>query len=400
MDLLRALPESTERDRQELSLQTRLGEALAMSRGLSSPGVEQCYVRARHLSEQLGDATELFRTLDGLAALHWGRAEWERARELEEELLRLARGTRDPAQLLVAYWNTANGSYSRGEISRAREHAEEAIGLYDPEDYRDRHYPYNRADAGILVLGLASLVLWQLGYPDQALARVREARALARELSDPLRQTFVLVNAAILHSYRREYRAALEEAEAGMALGREHGFLGTLGFAALSRAQALTFLGQLDEGIAGLRASLDAVRTSGMKWGSSGVLAVLAQALGNAGQVEEGLAVVAEAQAFVTRTGERCDEVEVHRVKGELLLLLPTPDHAQAEAAFREALEVARRQSAKSWELRAATSLARLWQQQGRKEEARALLQPVYDWFTEGFDTVNLKDAKALLDEL
>ena len=168
----------------------------------------------------------------------------------------------------------------------------------------------------------------------------------------------------------------------------------------MSRAQALTFLGQLDEGIAGLRASLDAVRTSGMKWGSSTLLAVLAQALRNAGQVEEGLAVVAEAQAFVARTGERTHEAEIHRVKGDLLLAHHTPDHAHAEAAFREALEVARRQSAKSHELRAATSLARLWQRQGRTDETRALLQPVYDWFTEGFDTLDLKDAKALLEEL
>ncbi len=142
------------------------------------------------------------------------------------------------------------------------------------------------------------------------------------------------------------------------------------------------------------------MRRSGSEILTPILLNVLAEALGNAGQVEEGLAVAAEAQAFVAGTGERFAEAEVSRIKGDLLLAHPTPDPAHAEAAFREALDVARRQSARSWELRAATSLARLLRDQGRSDEARALLAPVYDWFTEGFDTADLKDAKALLDEL
>jgi predicted ATPase len=172
-----------------------------------------------------------------------------------------------------------------------------------------------------------------------------------------------------------------------------------MGIGVLWRASSLAFLGQLDEGIAGLRAILGGMQTSGNKTVSSVVLAGLARGLGEAGQADEGLAVCAEAQAFVASTGERLFEVEIHRIHGDLLLTLPSPDYAQAEVAFREALEVARSQSAKSWELRAATSLARLWQRQGRRDEARALLQPVYDWFTEGFDTKDLKDAKVLLDE-
>jgi predicted ATPase len=401
IELLRTLPESTERDRQELSLQTTFGSALAISRGFSSPEVRQAYVRARHLSEQLGDTPELFRTLNGLMALHLVRAEHDRARELAEEMLRLARGTRDPEQLLVAHWLMAwGGSLWHGEFSRAREHVEEAIRRYDPQDYRAHDYPYSRGDPGLNVLGVASHVLWHLGYPDQALARIREARTRARELSDPYSQATVILFGPPLHLLRGEYRAALEEAEALMTLSREHGFLFQLQTGALSRAKALTLLGQLDEGIAGLRAALDAARASGNEAATSGRLAELAQALGNAGQVEEGLAVLAEAQAFVASSGERYHEAEILRIKGDLLLAHPTPDHAHAETTFHEALEVARRQSAKSLELRAATSLARSWQRQGRQEEARALLQPVYDWFTEGFDTADLKDAKALLEEL
>ncbi len=166
------------------------------------------------------------------------------------------------------------------------------------------------------------------------------------------------------------------------------------------RFQALTEERQLQEGIAGMRSVLEDNRASGVGLGNSWLFAHLAGAHKKAGRVEEGLAVVAEGMAFVTKTGERMMEAELHRVKGDLLLALTTSDQAGAETAFRDALELARRQSGKLWELRAATSLARIWQQHGRKKEARELLAPVYDWFTEGFDTSNLKEAKALLDEL
>ena len=185
-----------------------------------------------------------------------------------------------------------------------------------------------------------------------------------------------------------------------MALSSKHGFLFHLGSGAFWRAWALTLLGQLDEGIAGLRAVRDGVRRSRSKIGLPGLLTCLAGALGQAGQADEGLAILAEAQAVMASTGERTGEAILYRVRGDLLLAHPKPDLAQAEAAYREALEVALRQSAKSYELQAAMSLAALWQGQGRNEEARDLLQPVYDWFTEGFDTKDLKDAKALLEEL
>ncbi len=185
-----------------------------------------------------------------------------------------------------------------------------------------------------------------------------------------------------------------------IALSSEHGFRWYQGLGTYFRAAALADQGQLEEGIAGMRAVLEAMRGTGSVVALPNFLAGLAQAHGKAGQAEAGLALIAEAQEFVAKTGERESEAELHRLEGELLLARSPSDHAEAEAAFREALDVARRQSAKSWELRAATSLARLWQRQGRKEEARALLAPVYDWFTEGFDTRDLKDAKALLEEL
>jgi tetratricopeptide (TPR) repeat protein len=365
-----------------------------------SPEVERPLLRARHLCEQLGDAPELFRTLHGLCDLHWVRAEFAKAEELAEEMLRLARETRHPAQLLWAHYTMGRSSEYRGDLSRARGQVEEAIGFYDSRDYAAGEYPYTIANPGIFPLGLASRVLWKLGYPDQALARSQQMRALAGECSDPYSQACVILYGPLNLLNSGEYRAGLEEAEALMALSSKHGFLTFLGIGALWRAWALILLGQLDEGIAGLRAVLDGMRRSGSKVGLSGLLIILAGALGKVGQAEEGLAQLAEAEAVVASMGERSAEAEIHRIRGNLLLAHPKPDLAQAEAAYREALEVARRQSAKSTELLAAMSLARLWQGQGRKEEARHLLQPVYDWFTEGFDTKDLKDAKALLEEL
>jgi predicted ATPase len=220
------------------------------------------------------------------------------------------------------------------------------------------------------------------------------------ELSDPFGQANALLYASRVHWRRGESQAHLERAEALISLSREHGFLQLAGMGTFQRAVALAGQGQLQEGISGMRAIVEAMRASGLGLGLPSSLAALAEAHGKAGQAEEGLAFVAEALEFVAKTGERVAEAEILCIKGELFFARSPSDYAEAEASFHEALEVARRQSAKSYELRAATSLARLWQGQGRKEEARELLAPIYDWFTEGFDTKDLKDAKALLEAL
>jgi predicted ATPase len=368
------LPKTRERARQELLLQLTLGEALNVTQGFTAPEVERVYVRARDLS-----------------------AGHDRAGRLAEELLRLAQGTQEPAHLLLAHQSMGATSYWRGELSQAREHLEEAIGRYDLQEYRAHEHLWASGDPGVVVLAYLSWALQGLGYPDHALTRGREAFALARELSHPFSQTLALVWANRLHRLRGELQAALEAAEALIALSSEHGFPQLVGIGTFLRAAALADQGQLQEGIAGMHAVLEA---TGTVLGSSMMLATLATAHGKAGQAEEGLALVAEVLEVVRKTGEREYEAEVHRIKGELLLARSPSDRAGAEASFRQALEIARRQSAKFPELRAATSLARLWQRQDRKEEARALLAPVYEWFTEGFDTRDLKDARALLEEL
>jgi adenylate cyclase len=291
-------------------------------------------------------------------------------------------------------------AFWRGELLQAREHLEEVIARCDPKELQSHGFLYGSADPKKWALDNLGLTLWPLGYPEQALTRSQESLALAQELSHPFTQANALLYANQVYSLRGESRAVLEGAEALIALSSEHGFLQYAGIGAFQRAAALTDHGQLQEGIAGMRAILEVVRAGGTVVGLPMLLAMLAEAHRKAGQAEEGLALIAEALEFVAKTREREREAEVHRLEGELLLARSPSDRNQAEASFREALEVARRQSAKSWELRAATSLARLWQRQGKRDEARDLLAPVYAWFTEGFDTKDLRDAKALLEEL
>jgi predicted ATPase len=400
VELVAMLPGTRERSERELLLQLTLGGALSATQGFGAAEAARAYARARDLSEEVGEVSQVFRALVGLVDIHLIRAEFDKVGDLAEQLLGLARGTGDQAHLLLAHVAKGDTSFYRGEFCQAREHMEEGIRRYNPQEFRSHEYLFSELDSGVWAIGDMSWTLWSLGYPDQALTRSREALGLAQELSHPFSQTYALFCANHLDGLRRESQAALEGAEALIALSSEHGFLQFLGMGTFQRAWALADQGQLQEGMAGVRAVLEAMRSAGFVLGSSMMLAVLAEAHGRAGQAEEGLTLIAEAQSFVAKTGERVFEAEVHRINGELLLARSPSGQAEAEASFRQALDVARRQSAKSYKLRAATSLARLWQQQGRKQEARELLAPVYDWFTEGFDTRDLKDAKALLDQL
>jgi len=402
VDLVSTLPETRERDERELLLQLAIGQALSVTQGFAPPEAEKAYVRARHLCEQVGEAPQRFRVLMGLCLIHMMRAETEKAGELAEQLLHLARELHHPLYLMPAHEVMAETSYLRGDFCGARDHEEEAVRLFDPQQYPANEYLKGWIHCGVAALGFSSWALCDLGCPDQALARSREALALAQQVSHPLSETCAFLFEGVVHGRRGDMQAAREAAETVIALASEHGFQYYLGAGTFMRAHASTELGELQrhEGIAVMRAVVDAIRATGTVSGAPVMLTLLAETLLAAGQAEEGLALIAEAKEFVTKTGERQLEAEVHRLKGEMLLARSPSNQPGAEACFRDALEVARCQSAESWELRAATSLARLWQRQDKRAEARDLLQPVYDWFTEGFDTQDLKDAKALLDRL
>jgi predicted ATPase len=401
VELVQTLPDTDEYARQELLLQFTLGQAFNVTRGYGSTEAEEAFLRTRELSVRVGDATQRFRSLWGLWSVHVARSELETAADLAEQLVAEAERTRDPAQLVLRHYAVAVPAQWRGEFLEAREHFEKLLESHDLQDYgqhEDIHF--SSADPRVMAMGNLSILLATLGYPDQALRRSREGLARARELSHPFSEGYALGLAAAFQRGSGEAQAALKTAETLIALASEHGFMQLAGQGAFIRAAALVDLGQLEEAIAGIRGILNALRTTNLGMIVPVLFLTLAEAQGKAGAVEEGLESIAEAQTIMRTTGHRFVESMAHRVNGELLLARSPPDQAGAEASFREALEVARRQSTKSNELRAATSLARLCQQQGRKDEARGLLAPAYGWFTEGFDTRPLKEAKALLDEL
>jgi predicted ATPase len=256
-------------------------------------------------------------------------------------------------------------------------------------------------DAGVACHSFAARTLWFLGYPDQGLAQSQQAVTLAQQRAHPLSLNYALRTAALFHQFRREVRVAQERAEASIRLATEQGFPYWRAYSSILRGWSLAHLqGRAQEGIEQMHHGLRAHRATGAEANRSYFLALLAEAHGTLGEPEAGLAVLAEALVHVEHTGERYYEAEIHRLKGELLLQQSSDHQAEAESCFLHALDIARNQQAKSFELRTATSLARLWQQQGKRQEAHDLLAPVYHWFTEGFDTADLKDAKALLDEL
>jgi predicted ATPase len=338
----------------------------------------------------------------------------------------------DQALLLEAHHALGQYLYFMGEFSRAREHFEQGISLYDPRQHSSLAYLYGQ-DPGMACLSYLSWTLWFLGYADQALERSAEALTLARDLRHPVSLAFAQDFAAALHQLRREAHLTQERAEAAMALSSEQGFQFWLTSGTLYRGWALADLGQLEEGTLQMRDGLAAFRATGARLGEPYFLARLSEAYGKGGQADEGLRVLADALATVDNTGERFYEAEQYRLKGELILAqsgvqgvgasvkagpqftnngstlrtptrhqrtLITQAEAEAEGGFLKALDIARKQHAKSLELRAATSLARLWQTQGKQCKGQRILTDIYGWFSEGFDTADLKDAKAMLDGL
>jgi predicted ATPase len=271
--------------------------------------------------------------------------------------------------------------------------------LYDAPQHRSSAFLYGE-DAGVQCHTYAAWALWSLGYPDQGLVRSHEALTLAQQSAHLFSLSFVLSWAAVFHQFRREVRLTQERAEAAISIATEQGFPQWKAFSAIPYSWTLAHQGQAQEGTEQMHQGLRAHRATGAEIFRPYWLALLAEAHGIMGQPEAGLTMLTEALALMDTNGERAWEPELYRLKGVLLLQQDSDNSTAAETCFQQAMAIAQNQSAKSWELRAATSLARLWQRQGKRDEARQMLAEVYDWFTEGFDTADLKDAKALLHEL
>jgi predicted ATPase len=360
--------------------------------------VERIYFRARELSQQLGRTPELCRSVGELSIVNYVQAEYQAARELAEEALSLAQQTKDPLLIVLGTWHLGFVLFPLGEYATALAHLEQVLAFYDPQKHHRSLIALRGSDPGPSAMAYTACCLWCLGYPDQAARQSQKALDLARELDHPFTLIDVLCFGGCLFNTMRRDALALDDCAREMKRLATEKVRGWLAQATRSRGEALAMTGHLEEGIAQMQDGLVFEQYGAERCFRSGCLCSLAEAQAKIGRPQEALATLAEALALVEESDERYWEAELHRVRGGLLL--QQYREAEAEASFHQALEVARRQQAKSWELRATTDLARLWHKQDRTDEARHRLQQTDNWFTEGFNTADMREARALLEEL
>jgi predicted ATPase len=399
IELLKTLPETPERTQHALTMHIALGGALLMAKGHAAPEVEHAYTQAYALCQQMGETSQLVQVLFGLWRYYIAWPQFHTARELGETLLRLAQHADAPVLVVIAHYAFGTTSMWLGALPAARTHLEEGIARYTPDQRTALVFRIGQ-DPGVACRAYTALILWLMGYPEQALARLHDALALAHELSHPFSLAFARCVAAMVYHFRRDVLAVHEQAEAIIVLATEQGFPFWAGMGTSLRGWALAMQSQGEEGTAQVRQGFAARRATGSALGVPWFCILLAEVSDRFGHPEDGLQALAEAHTLMEEHEERWWEAEVHRLRGILLLRQTVAQPEEAETWLRRALDVARRQEAKSLELRAATSLARLWQQQGKRADAHQLLAEVYDWFTEGFDTADLQEARALLDTL
>jgi class 3 adenylate cyclase/predicted ATPase len=395
-----ALPDSRERKLQEIALQSALGGALIHETGIASQDVERTYVRARELCQDVGDSRQLFLVEWGLCHVHLARAEHLHARELSDRLLALAELAGDSELLLQANhaaWSTHN---ALGESLATKSAAERGWAIYDPAVHGTHAFVYGGHDPAVCSRNIGSWAVWRLGYPDQALAWQEAGLALARQRPHPQLLAHTFTWASFLHQFRRGQDRLRELAERAITLAREQALANNEAEASMLLGWLMAEQGEPEAGIRLIGEGMAVRQASGAIFHNSYFLGLFAEAHAQAGRSAEAICLVSEAVSFAESRSERWYEPELRRLRGEYLLREGGTQVRYAEASFEEALNVARAQGTKSWELRAAASLARLWAEQGKRQKGYDLLAPVYGWFTEGFDTPDLTEAKALLDEL
>lgn len=419
IELLQTLPDTPERFQQELFLQTLLGAPMVMRKGYGAPEVEATYARARELCQRAGETPQLFPALLGLWGFYLTRGELPTAREISEQLLRVAQLTHDPTPRLGAHRAFGISALYTGDLLLARTHLEAAVALYDCERHRPNAFLYSVADPGVTCLFSLAIALSLLGYVDQARARVHQALTLAQSLAHPFSRAFALNFTAIISELRREYQEGLSYAQEAIALATEQGFPQQMSIGTAVYGGILIGLGEHEKGIAQGRTALSLARATGTELGRPYYLTFLARGYAATGQVQEGLECLTEGFTLVDKSAEY--EPELYRLKGLLTLeaggwrletsssssqassLQPQVSEEalrEAEECFLKAVAIARQRQAKLLELRAVMSVSRLRKKQGRGAEARPLLSNIYHWFTEGLNTLDLQEAKRLLEEL
>ena len=392
---LEELPPDAERDRKEIAIRTGLADVTIVTSGYAATEYEGHLRRRSELAERLGDATQLFYSLVGESVLSTFRLDLRKAREIGGRLLALADQARDPHMQLQAHGSLANVLWTLGDFRGSREHSRRGLALFSPSEHLSSGDEHMRAACLIY----DSFCTTALGFPDEGLRRSLDFLAWSRKRAQALSLVFAMNCVSTVCVWRKEGGEALRHSDALLALASQQGFSNWHSFAKINRGHSLALLGKGDEAIAEIKsaiASYDATGAAVPGW----MHCSLAFAHFAAKQPAEGLRVVVRGLGLGDRTADGEAKAELHRLKGELLLMCDSTTTAGAESSFRDAINAAREQRARNPELRATTNLARLLASQGRRNEARTVLAEIYKWFTEGFDTADLKDAKALLDEL
>jgi class 3 adenylate cyclase/predicted ATPase len=397
LDQLALLPDNSERQRRELEFCSSLGAVLIPVKGFAAPETGHAYARARELWELLGSPSEFLQAPYGQSLYHVNRGEIDRAQRLAEDLLRLTRQRNDSAGLVLGHLSSGRTLMFAGGFASSRTHLKAALSLYDPISH---HALVQQAglDPNVASQGYLGIVLFCLGFPDRAFAQSSAAIAEARRLAHPPSLALSLSLGLMLLSLDGDNAVLDEWVDQLVAVTTEQGFLFWRAHGTILRGWVKVKNGDVTEGISLLRSGSSAHRATGAEVWTPHDHALLARAFEIAGKIEDAVTQLDEALQLIERTGERWFAAELNRHKGQLLLRQGHSD--AAEELYRRALRIAEEQGAKLWELRASAGLAQLWGERGRRSEARDLLAPIYGWFTEGFDTADLREAKGLLNGL
>jgi DNA-binding winged helix-turn-helix (wHTH) protein/tetratricopeptide (TPR) repeat protein len=398
LELLLTLPETTERDSQELATQSVLGTMLIGTRGDGAPEVKAALSRVVDLSRRVGETPQLLVALYGLATFHLNRGEHRTAQGLAKDLLSAAQRANDPAAVMVGHAVLGLTSYWLGELAFAHANLEQAIALYDPELHDRLAFVYG-LDPALDALGYDGYTLWQMGYPDQALDKAERGLAIAQGASHTNGISTAMNYLAIAHMLRQENELAIARAEDAVGLANKEGLPYRAAIGLVTIGAAMVQSDQDAKAIVQLRRVSQAIEASGSRLTPLHGGA-LAHAYAKTGQAAEAMSLLAKILGGVRETSSFVDEPWLHYLKGEALLAQEPPDAKEAERCFRTSIGVAQRIGAKSIELHTTIKLAKLLAKQRHRKEARAMLTGIYAWFTEGFDTADLRTAKSLLEEL
>ena len=400
LKLVETLPDTPQRVETEFALQMAIGGPLAATKGYAAPEVERTYLRARELCERLGRSSELFPVLRGLWNCYFTRGELLRGADLAERLAVLAEEQGRSLQRALAHRSLGSTWFFLGRFSEAREQLDQAIAFDEAVGSGNRRaYISLYADSpGVIGRLHLSCIQWLLGFPEHAVATLEAGLALGEALATPSFHALALTFSAVVRQWRQEFEAARRQAEAAIGVAREHGLYARLAIGTICRGVALAHLGQHEEGIAEIHAGFACWHGTGARLYDPMWHGFTAEAHAATGQFDAAFAALDRATATAAATAQLFYQAELHRLRGAYYAA--RGERIEAEVWLKDAIKLARSQASKSLELRAATSLARLWRAQGKCTEAHDLLTPVYSWFTEGFDTRDLKEAKALLDEL